>query len=85
METKQKKQTKKTAEPAKKTIDLLSAMTKGYFCTIKNMDSGCDLLRIAYAKDTKVKYFISMKKANGTITAICPLYNRDGSLQIHNG
>ncbi len=52
----------------------------GYFTVITKWSDGNGRYRIAYAKDTKVKYFVQTSTYSWAIT---PLYNTDGTLQIY--
>lgn len=51
-----------------------------YFIAIKMWDDLNGTYIIAYAKDTKVKYFVCTEHYR---LAITPLYNADGSLQVY--
>lgn len=51
----------------------------GYFVVITEWDQSLRSYYIVYAKDTKVKYFITK---DGYSYGITPLYNADGTLQI---
>lgn len=51
-----------------------------YFTTITEWDDTTAYYKIAYAKDTKVKYLIITSNYKFGIT---PLYNADGTLQVY--
>lgn len=51
-----------------------------YFTTITEWDDTTAYYKIAYAKDTKVKYLIIV---SGYKFGITPLYNADGTLQVY--
>ncbi len=51
-----------------------------YFTTITEWDDTTAYYKIAYAKDTKVKYLIIV---SGYKFGITPLYNTDGTLQVY--
>lgn len=51
-----------------------------YFTTITEWDDATAYYKIAYAKDTKVKYLII---TSGYKFGITPLYNTDGTLQVY--
>ena len=53
---------------------------EGYFTVIKEWGEGNISYKIVYANDTKVKYFVIFSNHKGNVT---PLYNADGTLQIH--
>lgn len=52
----------------------------GYFTIILEWESISSDYKIVYANDTRVKYFIC---TTGYKFGITPLYNADGTLQIH--
>lgn len=51
-----------------------------YFTTITEWDDTTAYYKIAYAKDTKVKYLIIV---SGYKFGITPLYDADGTLQVY--
>ena len=62
---------------------MLKAVIKrsgNYFTTITEWDDTTAYYKIAYAKDTKVKYLIIV---SGYKFGITPLYNADGTLQVY--
>ena len=57
-------------------------LCNNYFTEIVKWEDETHIYYIAYANDTKVKYFI----CKGTYRfGITPLYNADGTLQIYEG
>lgn len=52
----------------------------GCFTEINSRNDTYGNYKIVYANDTKVKYFII---SNGSGCGITPLYNADGTLQVH--
>ena len=58
--------------------------SNGYFTVIKEWDGGVNfpLEQIVYANDTGVMYYVFL---GGYWSAMTPLYNADGTLQIYEG
>ena len=63
-------------------VEIKKDFAGGYFKTLLEWSDQDGDYAVAYAKDTKVKYFIWFGYYKGTIT---PLYNADGTLQIYTG
>ena len=57
----------------------------GYFTVINEWRDWHRRYRIAYANDTKVKYFIAYNVDSESQFGITPLYNADGTLQVYDG
>lgn len=68
-----------TYQEATNTSNSSDSFANGYFTVITEWGD-MSTYRIVYANDTKVKYFVF---SDGYKGGISPLYNSDGTLQIH--